>query len=31
MSKAFTKETENEDDEELPDIPDSLPLGAKII
>ena len=29
MSKAFTKETENEDDEELPDIPDSLPLGAK--
>lgn len=29
MSNAFTKETENEDDEERPDIPNSLPLGAK--
>ncbi|MEC7204954.1 MAG: transcription elongation factor GreB, partial [Pseudomonadota bacterium] len=29
MSKAFTKEIENEDDEVLPGIPDSLPLGAK--
>ena len=29
MSKAFTKEIENEDDEVMPCIPDSLPLGAK--
>ena len=29
MSKAFTKETENEDNEELPDITNRLPLGVK--
>ncbi|MEN8197915.1 MAG: transcription elongation factor GreB, partial [Pseudomonadota bacterium] len=29
MSKAFTKETDNELDEELPDEPDPLPAGQK--
>jgi transcription elongation factor GreB len=29
MSKAFTKETENELDDELPDEPDPLPAGQK--
>ena len=29
MSKAFTKETDNELDEELPDEPDPLPRGQK--
>ena len=29
MSKAFTKETDNELDEELPDEPDPLPAGLK--
>lgn len=29
MSKAFTKEAEADEDEVLPEAPDSLPLGAK--
>ncbi len=29
MSKAFTKETDKDDDEDLPDQADSLPLAAK--
>ncbi|HBM14687.1 MAG TPA: transcription elongation factor GreB, partial [Rhodospirillaceae bacterium] len=29
MSKAFTKESESEDDEDLPDDAPALPRGAK--
>lgn len=29
MSKAFTKETESDEDDDLPEAPDSLPLGSK--
>jgi len=29
MSKAFTRESESNDDDELPELADSLPLGAK--
>ena len=29
MSKAFTKESENDEDDDLPEAPDSLPLGSK--
>ncbi len=29
MSKAFTKESDGDDEEELPDTPDSLPKGVK--
>lgn len=29
MNKAFTKESDGDDEEELPDLPDSLPKGVK--